>query len=135
MRENLVLVDLVSGAVTSDTASASAEVDLGPYTAVGRQCLALWAPATYGIVSTDSTTDQTFNAKIQESATTVDSDFSDVTSGAFTQTVGSDTAHAWQSLKIQPLKRYLRAYTAIAGGGNGTLLNYIGLVLQGRFDT
>ena len=131
--ENVILVDLVSDAVTSDTASASAEVDLGPYCAVDKQLLAIWAPALYSVVSSDSTTDTTFDCKIQQSASTVDSDFADITDGGFTQVTG-DTGHAWQSLKIHPTARYVRAYTEIAGAGE-TLINYVGLVVHGRFDT
>lgn len=132
---NFVLIDLVSASATSDTAAASAEVDLGPYCAVDRQILALWAPATYAAVSSDGCTDTTFDCKMQEAATTVDSDFTDITDGGFTQVRGGDTAQAWQSLKILPQQRYVRAYTAIAGTGNGVLLNYVGLILEARFDT
>ena len=65
-----------------------------------------------GITSTDS---GTFNYKLQESATTVDSDYSDISGAAFTAIGDSDTLAA-QELEFYTNKRYIRGTGTIAGG-------------------
>lgn len=129
----LVFVDLLSSSADSDYTAAGTEIDLGPYCCMDKTCMAVWAPAWYPEVSTDSDTDCTFDCKLQQSATTVDSDFGDITDAAFTQVTG-DSAHAFQSLVFKPTKRYVRTYIALTGT-TPSIINYVGLLLQGRFDT
>ena len=65
-----------------------------------------------GITSTDS---GTFNYKLQDANTTVDSDFADITGATFTQVGDSDTL-AMQSIHFYTAKRYVRGSATIAGG-------------------
>ena len=65
-----------------------------------------------GITSTDS---GTFNYKLQDAATTVDSDFADITGATFAQVGDSDTL-AMQSIHFYTAKRYVRGSATIAGG-------------------
>ena len=65
-----------------------------------------------GITSTDS---GTFNYKLQESLTTVDSDFSDISGATFTQVGDSDTL-AMEAIHFYTNKRYVRGIATIVGG-------------------
>lgn len=114
---------------TDATAVASNEVDLGPYIHVGkRQAIAFWCPVIEG---TD--TDETYDNKIQESATTADTDFADISGATFTQ-VTPETAGAIQAIRFVPTQRYVRSYLQI-GGTTASIKDWCGLVLSGRFDT
>lgn len=130
MRNNVKIVDLwSSSAGTSDTAAQSTELDLGPYVNVGKK--QAYAFLTCAFTGTD--TDESATFKLQESATTVSSDYGDVTSGGFTA-VTAESAAAIQSLSFVPTKRYIRGYVTEAGTTVAYRFN-LGLVLQGRFDT
>lgn len=128
--ENRVFVQLDATAYDSDSASYnSAEADLGPYVNSGkRQIQAVWAPAVTG-----ADTDETYNCKLQESASTVDSDFSDISGAAFTQ-VTSESTKAFQTLLFNTMKRYVRSVVTIAGT-SATIQNWVGLLVEPRFDT
>ena len=65
-----------------------------------------------GITTTDS---GTFNYKLQESLTTVDSDFSDISGATFTQVGDSDTL-AMEEIHFYTNKRYVRGIATIVGG-------------------
>jgi len=65
-----------------------------------------------GITSTDS---GTFDYKLQESNTTVDTDFSDISGATFTQVEDSDTLTA-EEIHFYTNKRYVRGSATIAGG-------------------
>lgn len=56
-----------------------------------------------------------FDFKLQESNTTVDSDFSDISGATFTQVVDSD-AGTIEQIHFFTAKRYIRGYATIAGG-------------------
>lgn len=138
MNEPLKMVQIMAGAMTSDSDMHGTAVDLGPYVHVGkRQCMAIWTP---GITGTD--TDETYDCKLQESdgvsgaATTVTSDWSDVTSGAFTQAAhnGSAFVETAQAIRFLPTKRFVNALVTL-GGTTAAFENHVVLVLQGRFDT
>lgn len=60
------------------------------------------------------------DVKIQESATTVDTDFVDITGAAFTQVVETATTGTLQQIHFQtlPASVYLREYHTIAGSGS-----------------
>lgn len=105
-------LDSKSGFDSSDTA-AGTEVDLVKYfvNPGKREMKAILAAIPTG---SDS---GTFDYKLQESATTVDSDFTDITGAAFTQ-VGKDVDTATGSLEaihFYTAKRYVRGYATIAG--------------------
>ena len=65
-----------------------------------------------GITSTDS---GTFNYKLQESLTTVDSDFSDISGATFTQVGDSDTL-SMEEIHFYTNNRYVRGIATIVGG-------------------
>lgn len=125
---NQKLVTLIAAA--SDTVtSQSGDLDLGPYVNAGkRQAIGVWAPAITG-----ADTDETYDNKFQEGATTVDSDFADITGAAFTQ-VTPETTKAFQTIVFPVSKRYLRSVMTIAGTTPG-LQNWTGVILQGRWDS
>lgn len=133
MFEPLSVVSLRASTVNlvdSDaTAVASNEVDLGPYIHTGkREAIAFWCPV---IIGTD--TDETYDNKLQEASSTVDSDFGDIDGASFTQ-VTPETAGAIQFLRFLPTKRYVRSYLEL-GGTTASIRDWTGLVLSGRFDT
>ena len=64
------------------------------------------------LTSTDS---GLFDYKLQESNTTVDSDFSDISGGGFTQ-VGSTATPTPEELHFFTAKRYVRGHQTVAGG-------------------
>ena len=56
-----------------------------------------------------------FDYKLQESTTTVDSDFSDISGAVVTQTVDTDT-NTNQAIYFYTNKQYVRGYATITGG-------------------
>jgi hypothetical protein len=138
MFEPLKLVEIQAAALTSDSNMYATGIDLGPYVNVGkRQIMGVWAPAVTG---TD--TNETYDCKFRESdgvsgaITTADSDWADVTSGAFTQVThtGSAFSQSFQSIRFLPTKRFLNILVTL-GGTTATLQNYVAVVAQARFDT
>lgn len=128
-------VQIQAAALTSDSDDHSSALDLGPYVNAGkRQVKGVWAPAVTG-----ADTDETYDCKFQESdgvsgaATTVSSDWSDVTSGAFAQ-VAQEATKAFQQITFSVNKRFLRSVTTL-GGTTATLQNWVGVILDARFDT
>ena len=130
--QNSRLVSVRVAAMTSDSTMASAELDLGPYVNAGkRQIVGVWAPTYTGLASD---TDGTFDNKFQESATTVDSDFSDISGAAFTQ-VTTIATQAWQyTSPFNTNKRYIRAVIAL-GGTATAITDYTAVLLEPRSDT
>jgi hypothetical protein len=59
------------------------------------------------------------DVKLQESPTTVDSDFTDITGAAFTQITETATTGTPESIYFQTLaaSKYIREYATITGGG------------------
>jgi len=94
----------------SDTAGA-AEVDLQKYF-VNPGKREMKAVVTGVFTTTDS---GTFDYKLQESNTTVDSDFSDI-SGATATQVGDGSTFAAEAIHFFTAKRYVRGVRTIAGG-------------------
>ena len=128
-KNNVVFVQLRASTVTSATTNDT-EIDMGPYINVGkREVVGVWAPAR----DTTTTTDCTFDNKFQEAATTVDSDFADITGGAFTQVSGENTL-AFQSIEFVVTKRYLRSYATIAGT-TAAFTDYTGIIAEARYDS
>ena len=116
-------------AAALDATDTSTEVDLGPYINVGHQAVyGGWAP---GITGAD--TDETYACKFTESADTVDTNFSDVTNGAFTSLTQESTL-AVEMIKFVPTKRYIKAVHTLAGT-TPTITTFVGLILSPRFDT
>ena len=130
--QNSRLVSVRVAAMTSDSTMASAELDLGPYVNAGkRQIVGVWAPTYTGLASD---TDGTFDNKFQESATTVDSDFSDISGAAFTQATTVGGAAWGYTSPFVTNKRYIRSVIAI-GGTAAALTDYTAVLLLPRFDT
>ena len=128
-RNNIVFVQIRASTVTSGT-TTSTEIDMGPYINVGgREVIGVWAPGRDSTV----TTDVSFANKFQESATTVDSDFADITGAAFT-TLGEAFSLAFESIEFAVTKRYLRSYITLSGT-TAACLDYTGVILTARFDT
>ena len=122
------LVGIRSAALDSDGAGSN-ELDLGPYVNAGkRQIIGVWAPAVTG---TD--TDETYDNKFQDCATTVGSDFADISGAAFTQ-VTQESTLAFQTVAFSTNKRYIRSYATL-GGTTPTMQDWTGVILTGRFDT
>jgi hypothetical protein len=120
-------------AARMDTAATaeSTELDLGPYINVGkRQIIGAWAALPLSL-STD--TDGTYDNKFQESATTVSSDFSDITGASFTQVVATATA-ALETVIFSTNKRYIRSVIAL-GGTAAVVGDFTVVGLTGRYDT
>lgn len=131
MAKNRVLVQVRCSTLDSD-ASYSDEVDLGPYVNTGVwQVTGIWSP--FNINAAASDTDYTMDNKFQESATTVDSDFGDITSGAFTQ-VTAVTGVGFQQIDFAVSKRYVRSYATL-GGTAVSFYDSTALLLVPRFDT
>lgn len=110
MREIGVL--LSHAAVT--TTAALPDVDLGKYyVSPGSRELM----ATLVAVPTGADTDEKSDVKLQESATTVDSDFTDITGATFTQISQEDSTPAIQQIffTMGAGKRYVRPHHTGAG--------------------
>ncbi len=58
----------------------------------------------------------TFNYKLQESNTTVDSDFSDISGAKITQVTADAAAVSIQNIPFFTAKQYVRGYRTISGG-------------------
>lgn len=128
-KNNVVFVQIRASTVTSGT-TTSTEIDMGPYINVGkRDVIGVWAPGRDSTV----TTDVSFANKFQESATTVDSDFGDITGAAFT-TLGEAFTLAFESIEFSVTKRYLRTYITLSGT-TAAALDYTGIIVESRFDT
>lgn len=100
---------------TAITASAAGtELDLQKYfvNPGKRPMLANVAPVW---TASDSGT-ATFDYKLQESNTTVDSDFSDISGATITQLSADAAATAFQRVEFFTAKRYVRGYATISGG-------------------
>ena len=99
-------VDILPNDVLASTANGSG-VDLKGYE--GSAAFVLSSEAMGASV--------TLAVKLQESAN--DSDWSDVSSGAFTTTAANTAAFEQIALNVSDLKRYVRA-AAVVAGGTGT---------------
>ena len=125
------LVLIRAASLTSDSTMASGELDLGPYVESGkREIGGVWG---YVPNSASTDTDGTYDNKFQESATTVDSDFSDITGAAFTQVAASDTA-ALQQIAFSTNKRYIRSLITL-GGTVAKVIDFTAVRLTTRMST
>lgn len=108
MREITVL-SLLAAQVASTT-QTGADVDLGNYANVGgREIKAILTAHSAG-----ADTDESLTVTVEESATTVSSDFAAISGAAFTAHL-QETADAVQELHFVATKRYIRAVATIAG--------------------
>jgi len=94
--------------------AAGTEVDLQKYfvNPGKRPMLAEVTPLWTG---SDSGT-ATFDYKLQEANTTVDSDFSDISGATITQVTADAAANAAQRISFFTAKRYVRGYATIGAG-------------------
>lgn len=99
------------GAVTASAALTDVDIRKN-FVSPGRRQLM----ATAVIVPTGTDTDETSTVKLQESATTVDSDFTDISGAAFTA-VAQGATPSVEQLFFQTLTttKYLRGYHTAAG--------------------
>ncbi len=107
-----ITLDIRTAVVTT---AAGAEVDLQKYfvNPGKRPMLANVAVVTTG---SDSGT-ATFDYKLQESNTTVDSDFTDISGAAITQVVPpTDLVFTFQRVSFFTAKRYVRGYATTTAG-------------------
>lgn len=94
--------------------SVGTEVPLLYYyvTPLKRECMAtlsaVWSSSDSG----------TYDAKLQESATTVDSDFTDITGGAFTQLTDASTTGAIEQIffALSTGTKYVRQFGTLSAG-------------------
>jgi hypothetical protein len=94
--------------------AADTELDLRKYfVSPGKREAKAVLVSVWGGAGSDS---GTLDVKIQESSTTVDSDFVDITSAAFTQ-IGDGTTSAPEELHFLPTKCFVRTYHTVAGTG------------------
>lgn len=129
MGRNKVLVQIYASTSDSDVA-ATGDIDLGPYANVGmHQLTGVWINYDNG-AATD--TDHTYDCKFQAGATTVDSDFSDITGASFTQVL--DGSEGLSQIDFSTNARYLRAYLTMAGTAVNAY-NFVGVLVDPRFDT
>ena len=103
-------VDILPNDVLASTANGSG-VDLQGYE--GSAAFVLSSEAMGASV--------TLAVKLQESAN--DSDWSDVSSGAFTTTAANTAAFEQIALNVSDLKRYVRAVSVVAGGTGAGAVN------------
>lgn len=129
MARNRVAVSIYASTSDSDVANTN-EIDLGPYVHAGVVELeGIWICYDLG-AATD--TDHTYDCKFQDSATTVDSDFGDITNGGFTQVL--DGSEGLSQISFKTMKRYIRGYLTM-GGTSVNAYNFVGVVATPRFDT
>ena len=129
---NRQLVQIRASTMDSDSTMASTELDLGPYVNSGKRMITgVWAP--YPTMAA-SDTDTTYANKFQESATTVDSDFSDISGAAFTTFTQATDTLAFQTVNFHTNLRYIRSVITIAGTAGG-LMDFTSVLLGPRFDT
>lgn len=95
------------------TTAAGTEVDLQKYfISPGKREMKCVVTAISAAVASDS---GAFDYKLQESTTTVDSDFSDISGAATTQVVDTDT-NTDQVIHFYTKNQYIRGYATITGG-------------------
>ena len=95
------------------TTAAGTELDLQKYFVnPGKREMKAVVTAISAAVSSDS---GAFDYKLQESTTTVDSDFSDISGAATTQVVDTDT-NTDQVIHFYTKNQYIRGYATIGGG-------------------
>lgn len=104
----------LDGVAALVTSAAGTELDLQKYfvNPGKRPMRALVMPIW---TASDSGT-ATFNYKLQESNTTVDSDFSDISGASITAVTADAAATAFQNIQVYTNKRYIRGYRTISGG-------------------
>jgi len=96
------------------TTAAGTEVDLQKYfvnpgkRAMLAEVLPIWTGSDSGTA--------TFDYKMQESNTTVDSDFSDISGATITQVAADAAANTVQRISVYTAKRYVRGYATIGAG-------------------
>lgn len=101
---------LVAAVLTST--AADTEIDLSKsFVEPGKREIA----ATLTAINAVSSDSCTFDYKLQESATTVDSDFADITGATFTQFTDALTA-APETIYFNTKKRYVRGYHTVGSG-------------------
>jgi hypothetical protein len=99
-------------AASLSASAADTEVDLSKnFVEPGKRPIAAVLTA-YNGVSSDS---GVFDYKLQESNTTVDSDFTDITGAAFTQLNEGSTV-APEQIQFNTTKRYVRGYHTVTSG-------------------
>lgn len=116
MRE-LALISLNAGSVTAT--GALTEKPLGGYlVSPGRREMmaVLTAFNGAGNVASDS---YAIDVKLQESPTTVDSDFTDISGASFTQVTETATTGTPEAIFFQTLaaSKYIRGHATVTGGG------------------
>lgn len=105
-------INIDAGLVT--TTGAGAEVDLQKYFVnPGKREMKAVMTAMHNGIASDS---GTFAYKLQESNTTVDSDFSDISGASFTTLPDSDSNEN-ESIHFYTNKRYLRGYRTVGNVG------------------
>lgn len=93
------------------TTAAGTEVDLQKYfVSPGKREMKAVLTALIGVSSDSGSID----VKLQESATTVDSDFSDISGATFTQVTDAATPAA-EAIHFFTKQRYVRTYRTLAG--------------------
>ena len=102
---------LMLDGASKTTTVAGTEVDLAYYYATPGKREMKACLVCYVDVATDS---GTLAYKIQESATTVDSDFTDISGATFT-TVTDASSAAVESIYFFSAKRYIRGYSTVTG--------------------
>jgi len=106
----IATIQLDNGVVTAT--GAGAEVNLQKYFVnPGKREM----KAIMGALETVASDSGTLAYKLQESNTTVDSDFSDISGAAFT-TIGDSDTNTLQSLHFYTKKQYVRGYRTLVGG-------------------
>lgn len=97
--------------VTTD--DASAELDMQDYINVGGREVCAFLAIN---LSSDTTTDATVDYVMQESATTVSSDFATIAGASFDQILTTDLSNAQnQRIYFQVTKRYVRGLSTVEG--------------------
>ena len=95
---------------TITSTASGVEVDLADYIHVGRREV----KATLDVIANGGDSDETLDYKLQESDTTVDGDFADISGAAFTQVTQPDgTSH--QEIHARVNKQFVRG-VATPGG-------------------
>jgi hypothetical protein len=115
---NYLAVSAMAQKVASTVTVEGTAVDLAGYLSVARREVKFVIGYVDYISTATTTTDQTITVKFQESATTVSSDFSDITgitTGAVTST--AHTAAGVAEYNGHVAKRYVRAHAQAAGTG------------------
>ncbi len=115
-----------NGFDSTDTAS-NTEVDFNKYFVnPGKREMKAILSAKVEVASDSGS----FDYKLQESNTTVDSDFSDISGATFTQQTDGSTA-AFEQIHFYTNKRYVRGFATISGGS----WNAFGAILATKRDS